>query len=366
MPPPWATQLQWIILTSLGAVGFALAVWAYARAIPVRPRRCQKCKFDMRGTPGLTCSECGVVATEHALTHARRLWGWVVLGGVMSTALPGYLTWNWCNEHNWTPPLPRYLSPKVYELSGGAYIEVRRARDRWDPEPAFKEMIGSDGERLRFHNLNCLVVYEGKLIEHPGGDGYPLPQHPLVGFHSFENNPQSRVEETNWIVTLEADGRLRKVVGEAGYVAAPHSPKDVGLVLKVAERRNPVLDGVTVPPFLLEWDGHNLVPALRLMRAPPPPEAAIQELIGKYASVDLTLRLMPRIDLMDCMLRLIYSGNSDVAWRIFDEAWREGLEQKQATRQMLEGALKQSAFAEELKRLQTEPTPLASVEGDAR
>src|SRR5262245_36878945 len=73
-----ALAMPWIAWT-VGGVLIALDVfliWLYLFSDRARGRRrCPKCWYDLRGTPGLTCSECGYVARrEWALFRTRRRW----------------------------------------------------------------------------------------------------------------------------------------------------------------------------------------------------------------------------------------------------------------------------------------------------
>ncbi|MCK4872175.1 MAG: hypothetical protein KAS72_05585 [Phycisphaerales bacterium] len=78
---------DWIAWTAGGFVGL-LGVYLALRALLVdgfrrrwhKQRRCPKCWYDMRHTPGATCSECGFTAKrERQLFKARRRWRWVAV-----------------------------------------------------------------------------------------------------------------------------------------------------------------------------------------------------------------------------------------------------------------------------------------------
>ncbi|MCK4872176.1 MAG: hypothetical protein KAS72_05590 [Phycisphaerales bacterium] len=78
---------DWIAWTAggfVGLLGVCLALWALFvdgfRRRWHRQRRCPKCWYDMRHTPGATCSECGFTAKrERQLFKARRRWRWAAV-----------------------------------------------------------------------------------------------------------------------------------------------------------------------------------------------------------------------------------------------------------------------------------------------
>ncbi|MCZ6836951.1 MAG: hypothetical protein O7G85_14335 [Planctomycetota bacterium] len=73
-------------------------------------RRCPKCWYDMTGTRGLTCSECGFITKgERQLFKTRRRWRWVGLGFViflMACILPMYEN---LRDGTWIENAPNWL-----------------------------------------------------------------------------------------------------------------------------------------------------------------------------------------------------------------------------------------------------------------
>lgn len=76
-----ASNFDWIFwLTGglLGALGLWLLYWSLLRDRARGRRRCPKCWYDMSGTAGLRCSECGNQAKrERKMVKTRRRWGWL-------------------------------------------------------------------------------------------------------------------------------------------------------------------------------------------------------------------------------------------------------------------------------------------------
>ncbi len=77
---PWTAWLWWIGGTALSVTGVVLLWWALFADGSRGRRRCSKCWYDMSGTEGLRCSECGHLATrERKLFTTRRRWRWVMV-----------------------------------------------------------------------------------------------------------------------------------------------------------------------------------------------------------------------------------------------------------------------------------------------
>src|SRR5262245_47389730 len=76
----WFGVLAWALL-ALWTVVFVLALFGDRSR---GRRRCPRCWYRMEGTPGLTCPECGRVATaEGELLRTRRHPWWAALGVVI-------------------------------------------------------------------------------------------------------------------------------------------------------------------------------------------------------------------------------------------------------------------------------------------
>ncbi len=89
---PWS---DWVFLSvglllagaGLGMLGWSL-LWDRSRG----RRRCPKCWYEMRGSPGRTCSECGYVATrEKRLFATRRRWRAALLAFLLLATAYGTL-----------------------------------------------------------------------------------------------------------------------------------------------------------------------------------------------------------------------------------------------------------------------------------
>ncbi len=79
-----ASDLDWVFWSLcglLGVIGLSLAAWALLWDRSRGRRRCPRCWYDLSGTPGRVCSECGYRAKrEKKLFKTRRHWRWVFVG----------------------------------------------------------------------------------------------------------------------------------------------------------------------------------------------------------------------------------------------------------------------------------------------
>ncbi|MCH8165773.1 MAG: HEAT repeat domain-containing protein [Planctomycetes bacterium] len=79
-----ASDLDWVFWSLgglLGVIGISLAAWALLWDRARGRRRCAKCWYNMSGSPGRVCSECGYRAKrEKKLFKTRRHWRWVFVG----------------------------------------------------------------------------------------------------------------------------------------------------------------------------------------------------------------------------------------------------------------------------------------------
>lgn len=76
----------------VAAAAALVLLWALCLDRNRKKRRCPKCWYDMSGTPGLRCPECGrEVRRERSLHRARRRWKWTPVSLILCVA--GYLVW---------------------------------------------------------------------------------------------------------------------------------------------------------------------------------------------------------------------------------------------------------------------------------
>jgi HEAT repeat protein len=79
---PW---LFWTLSALLGLGSLTLLCFSLFHDRSRGRRRCPRCWYDMAGTPGLTCSECGKTAgRERSLHKTRRRWRRVAVGTLLA------------------------------------------------------------------------------------------------------------------------------------------------------------------------------------------------------------------------------------------------------------------------------------------
>lgn len=77
---PWR---DWVVSSLLIVSGLIVLVWAVVGDRARGRRRCPKCWYDLRGTVGRRCSECGFEAqSEGRLFRSRRRWRWATVAGL--------------------------------------------------------------------------------------------------------------------------------------------------------------------------------------------------------------------------------------------------------------------------------------------
>lgn len=178
-----AGSLDWVyyLLGGVGAVGgLLLLVWALFRDRARGRRRCPRCWYDMGGTAGLKCPECGREArSERKLGRTRRRWGWapvavaLLVAGLAGAAAPFATTerllhwmptrvlayavpWIAELEPSWDLKyrqelMSRHLSVSQYNVLVRRIAEVFRGKDPRQSRWLFwhtlgKHSFGSDGD----------------------------------------------------------------------------------------------------------------------------------------------------------------------------------------------------------------------------
>ncbi len=125
--------LGWVGVIAFYCAMIYLAWWALFSDRHKGRRRCPKCWYDMCGTPGMTCNECGfTVHFEKQLSKRRRRPLLAVLAFVSCVAVAGFINER-RTDQGWlslAPTKALILSlPFTMDLNGDTYEElVRRMR----------------------------------------------------------------------------------------------------------------------------------------------------------------------------------------------------------------------------------------------
>lgn len=139
--PAWPDWLWWTFGGALAALGLALLGWALLADRARGRRRCPRCWYDMTGTPGLTCSECGhQVRSERKLLRTRRRWRWVGLATLVMCAAAGSSLIPRASSRGWASIVPTSILLLALPL-----IEDETEHSGWQLD-AFDELL-----MRRFH-----------------------------------------------------------------------------------------------------------------------------------------------------------------------------------------------------------------------
>ena len=122
--------LGWIGVIAFYCAMIYLAWWALFSDRHKGRRRCPKCWYDMCGTPGMTCNECGhTVHFEKQLTKRRRRPLFALLSFVSCVAIAGYISESLVDQGwlNLAPTKALILSlPFTMDINGSTYKELVR------------------------------------------------------------------------------------------------------------------------------------------------------------------------------------------------------------------------------------------------
>lgn len=183
-------DLFWLgaLLVALGGVVLLRFGWRRTR---LAQRRCPQCGYDLRGTPGLRCSECGFEASdEKRLWLGRRRW-WlasvgviVILGSSGIGLIPTFRSGRWISSLPTLVLLQRELSSDKRTFS---FIPLSLNRDG-------REFLRrrKDGVWLFDHQHRALMKNLG-LISHRDrwvrGEPFPIRFRPFSSLYSYSARP---------------------------------------------------------------------------------------------------------------------------------------------------------------------------------
>ena len=113
----------WLTAGLLMAIGGWLCFWALFGDRARGRRRCPKCWYDLRGTPGLRCSECGHAARgERQLLRSRRHWLTAALGGLILAIALAVGVGPSVKQYGWYSLLPNWA---LLRLAPPAGVEMQ-------------------------------------------------------------------------------------------------------------------------------------------------------------------------------------------------------------------------------------------------
>lgn len=346
-PMPWIYGWHWIVIGLLLTTGVWLGIsrlrWFLLlrsnqqdRAVGGRKncttRACPRCHFDMRGTLSLRCSECGfVAANELALSVQfglrRTKWIWLAV----FVSFFGWVSFIYSRDRGWSPPLPHWRLAETVAFPNGSVVERYEERDphayngqRCIVRPALGEPITLERWQISLRNTDWETTVAGADDSDITGDGtadiiieeYSGGAHCCYTVRVFEAMPDGSMRQSMEMETLHghrfedvnADGILELVTADFAYAYAFTS-----------------FASLDYPELIYAYRGGEYVLAPDLMQRTPLSRAALDTLCAEHASADWIEQPRQAFDaLLSKMMELLYSGRSDQAWGLYDEACRLG------------------------------------------
>lgn len=351
-------RAHWLIAAGLLLVGFlvSLAYFVRRRDAP-GARICPKCGYDLRGTPSLRCSECGLlVADEAALVPRRRRWRWLVLGLLVAIAFPTYRGVLWSRSRGWTPPLPAWKVAESRRLSNGAVVTIVVPRIPWEfggecrirnrdgatqtlEDEWFYLGDGSDEGRGVDEDITGDGVPDLAVFSYSGG------AHCCLTYHLFGLPADGTAVELASI-DLEHGGTFSDLDGDGVFEVVTCDWSWAYAVSCFA--------CINHPEVVLRFTGTGYEMAPELMAQPAPTDEAFSTLV---TDLSLTMSEVETVEydgtrdrMYSEMLELIYTGHEERAWRLFDAVRPPGSPQRDEDLTAFRDVLEASPYREALRK----------------
>lgn len=232
----WVFWLGWTLALGGGAMLVAWIVGRGTRGV----RRCPACDYDMSGTTGLTCPECGRGATgERAMLRRRRRRRWLVGAVVVLPLGVGMLVFNPGRELGWASSLPRWAiwpvmpwfdgwtDGAVARMTGAMWGPAPRRGARWDQLLLAQRCsaLADKAERLCRQTLEERMAADAQAPKPPPAAPPVIgPNTPVTAIAMMYQAPDPLMRAKN-----EIAGILPQTGDEAG-LAAPA----IGRVMRTA------------------------------------------------------------------------------------------------------------------------------------
>lgn len=366
----------------LGLVGLLFGSWLIRKGLwgdRLRgTRRCPKCWYVMAATPGMRCSECGHEATSEFELHRSR-WSWpaLLVGAGMALAAPVLFTVQHAREAGWVYfLLPTYKVQWEWTVNEFVVqcLETRNpdAAD-WnrfmrvcrDGETVFTfdgqymdvgVEVGDTGiTRGRGDDINGDGEPDLIITNDSGGTGC-FAETIVLGLGNANGSAlgvQARLPNCGRFEDLDHDGILEFVAWDRTFAYRWTSGA-----------------GSPYPRVILEWRGFDgYVPAPDRMTGPAPFLADLDsDIRAKIDACRPDAQWWCRTELvLKAMLDLIYSGNSRMAWQVFDRHWESdgGWSERESFRREFKDALRESPFWTTVVTLNREDPELFAVSSPA-
>jgi len=284
----------------------------------------------------------------------------------------------WSRDRDWTPPLSMWKVGGSFALPNGATLELLDRRHHRE--------IGA-GCRITPLVGTPVLLEEIEFVVGPGDDADPTGVSTDINRDGVRDlivmawSGGAHCCATYHLFELPADGSVRKLAvieaqhgGEFGDVDGDGIAEFVMADWSLAYELG-CFACIDLPGIVLKWSGSDFELAPELMLRPPPSIDQLRR-IAESIDADRTRDAAPpgstgtppwtagseRDRLVSAVLKLVYQGNAEAAWRLFDAAWPAEVEQDRGTqRAAIVAALAKSPHAAEIEAMQQR---WADFEGD--
>ncbi|MCC6425896.1 MAG: hypothetical protein IT435_03650 [Phycisphaerales bacterium] len=237
-----------VLLAGAGVLVIRALFWDRARG----RRRCPKCWYDMSGTDGMRCTECGHKAgSEGRLARTRRHWRWLPLAGLLVLAADSVRRIPDPDKEGWTRFVPTTVMILVPPMSREEWVNVVFLDGTADTA-----LGGAFGKRLRDGKFarwqesllaRRLGFWAGPIAELPNNESVmeviPIPEMSrqlrrggLTDRRDIHEIITSFVVPESWASNGGADGFLTPLGDSVVIIQPPENMARVRGFLAITER----------------------------------------------------------------------------------------------------------------------------------
>lgn len=345
---PWPLLLLASILALAGlgviAIGLFRDPW---RGL----RRCSRCWYDLSGSQGLKCPECGVTHAREAMLHRRRRrWG-LVAAGVFLLIIGGGLFAGRSRLRR-----VYYALMPTWELvqtspADTCTVEIYRLRD---PEGFHARLVVShDGRVLADVNDYRLDWAVGTPItEDVTNDG-------VVDLVITGYSGGAHCCTTFTLISLGDQPALLATIDAPNGGVFERDP-DTGEILYVSQDATfnywkTSYASSASPRLVLRWQDGRFRVSGRHMQAPPPDAEALQAITVAARSAEYREKGAAPAELFGPVIEMIYQGNPDPAWALLKNAWDPAWGDHDVFRDELRAQLAKSSYWPEVRAIADVP-----------
>ena len=326
-PAPLALWL-YLPLAALALCGLIGILFALFFDTSRGRRRCPRCWYDMRGTTGLRCPECGHEArTEQDLLRTRRRLGLAAFSLALVLPLLAFFVIR-DGRRVWYALPPKWTTTQSVEANG----VVAKAMKRRNPDELEGRATLTGGDQL------IAVTDHHVELGLPRWDPSTGTQLPTIGAgDDFNSDGILEVLLTQYsggahccytvtVVEMSQPARIVAVIDAGNGMTAEKLPSGE-ILLNIPDQsfdywRAPHA-GSPFPDVWYRLKNHRLEVAIDKMLAAEPPLDDVS--FGPRAAFIRTITTTdPRAlnaDLWSPMLDYLYSGREAECWRFFDACW---------------------------------------------